>query len=103
MNFVELLEYVKLSVQPDKIIYCDISVADDGFGADVALVVAGSDTGFAGGNDVVVSEGVENVDDVASLVKYEQRVVGIAYTRAYQRQTNDQREIANRLCAVRRD
>ena len=71
------------------------------FGA--AVVFVGSDTGFAGGNDVVVSEGVENVDDVGSLVKYEQRVVGIAYTRAYQRQINDQREIANRLCAVRRD
>ena len=78
-------------------------VTDDGFGDAVVLVVAGSDTGFAGGNDVVVSEGVENVDDATSVVKDDQRVVGIAYTRAYQRQTNDQREIANHLCAVRKD
>ena len=78
-------------------------VTDDGFGDAVVLVFVGSDTGFAGGNDVVVSEGVENVDDVTSLVKYEQRIVGIAYTRAYQRQIHDQREIANRLCSARRD
>ena len=54
-------------------------VTDDGFGDAVVLVVAGSDTGFAGGNDVVVRDNVENVNGVTSVVK---NVVGIAYTRA---------------------
>ena len=54
-------------------------VADDGFGDAVVLVVAGSDTGFAGGSGVVVRDDAENVNGVTSVVK---NVVGIAYTRA---------------------